>query len=206
MVDLMPASCRERLGRKSRVRAWALRYAGVAAVLAVLIIATEVREQSWRLRVADLQEQVDFTVEQRRKADVISAKITTIEEALAQHERLALPLAATKAIETVADATPESVTFTTLAMTPKLVRHRSIKPGEPGSEERLLLFELRGLAPSDTDLAQLVAAIETNPLFTTASIDYTSQTDVYGREARDFGVTCEISLERDFVFAGETAP
>lgn len=205
-VDLMPAACRERLGRKSRVRAWALRYAALAAALAVLIVATEVREQSRRLRVADLQKQVDFTVEQRRKADAISARIDEFDAALAQHERLALPLSVTAVIETLAAATPDAVTFTTLSMTPKLVRHRSIKPGEPGAEERFILFEIRGLAPSDTDLARLVAELETNPLFTNASIDFTTQTDVYGAPAREFGVTCEISLERRFVLAEEAAP
>jgi hypothetical protein len=81
------------------------------------------------------------------------------------------------------------------------VRDRAVKPGEPGSEKHSLLFELRGIAPSDTDLAQLVAALETNPLFTAASVDFTTQTAIYGTPAREFGVTCEISLDRKFVFA-----
>lgn len=200
-INLIPADCRERLGRKSRVRAWILRYATSAVILAVLIVGAEVREQSWRLRVADLQEQVDFTVEQRHKAQLIEAKIAAFDAALEQHETLALPIEVTRAMETLGASTPDAVTLTSLTMVPRLVRSRAVKPGEPGSEKRSLLFELRGIAPSDTDLAQLVAALETNPLFTTASVDFTSQTDIYGTPAREFGVTCEIALDRDFVFA-----
>lgn len=198
-VDLMPLECRIRLGQRSRRRGWALSYVGVTTAVVLVSLGLEVREQSKRSAVAALQKQVDFSVEQRRKADVLTAAIESFELALEQHDTLALPLSVSTAISTLAAATPESVTFTSLSMVPKLVRDRAAKPGEPGTESRWLVFELRGLAPSDTDLAQLVGAIESSVLFTNASVDYTTQTEVYGVTAREFGVTCEIELERRFL-------
>ena len=107
------------------------------------------------------------------------------------------------ALRAVASCTPESVTLTSLTMLPKTERERVTKPGEPEIKRRWLLFELRGISPSDTDLAQFLASLESDEVFTRATVDYTTEKDIYGIEAREFGITCEISLERDFILAME---
>lgn len=201
IVDLMPESCRVRLGRRAWVRGWIVRYVVAATVLGVAIVGTEIREQTKQARVASLQEQVDFSVEQKKKADELQAQIVSYDRALDQHDALALPLPVGVALRTLASCTPESVTFTSLIMLPKTVRERGVKPGEPGTENRWMLFELRGVAPSDTDLAQFLAQLEANTVFSRATIDYTTQKDIHGVDAREFGITCEIALEREFVLA-----
>jgi len=203
LIDLMPEECRVRLGRRAWVRGWIVRYTVCAAVLGVLIVGTEIREHAKRAKVATLQKQVDFSVEQKQRADGLQAKITTLEAALARHDELALPLQVGVALRAVASCTPESVTLTSLTMLPKTERQRIVRPGEPEQTKRWLLFELRGVSPSDTDLAQFLAALESDEVFTRATVDYTTEQDIYGIEAREFGITCEISLERDFVVAME---
>lgn len=206
VIDLMPEACRIRLGRRAWVRGWIVRYTVAAIALVVVISGTEIREQAKRSRVAALQKQVDFSVEQKKKAEALQAKIAAYEAALDQHDALALPLTVGTALQTLASCTPVSVTLTSLAMLPKTVRDRTVKPGEQGKENRWLLFELRGVSPSDTDLAQFLAALESDVIFSRATVDYTTQKDIYGIEAREFGITCEIDLERDFVFDEGVTP
>jgi len=199
-IDLMPEECRIRLGHRSWVRRWAAGYAAAVVVLGLLVIGTEIREQAKRSSAAALQKQVDFSVEQRHKAELLTAKIAALDAALEQHDALALPVPVVVALRALGACTPETVTLTSLSMIPRIVRERSAIPGQKSSEDRWLLFELRGVAPSDTDLAQLLAALESSPLFSTASVDFTTQTTVRGAVAREFGVTCQIELEREFVF------
>ena len=205
-IDLMPEECRVRLGRRSWVRRWVAGYAAAAVVLALLVIGTEIREQAKRSSAAALQKQVDYSVEQRQKAELLTAKIEALDAALEQHDALALPVPVVVALRTLGACTPETVTLTSLSMIPRIVRERASIPGKKSSEDRWLLFELRGVAPSDTDLAQFLAALETSPLFSTASVDFTTRTTVRGAVAREFGMTCQIALERDFVFENGVAP
>lgn len=205
-VDLMPTACRMRLGHRSWVRGWLVIYGVAAAVLLLAITATEIREQSLKLSVAALQKKVDFSVEQRRKAIALGEEIGLYEQALQHQDNLGLPIRVTTALRELGACTPESVTLTSLNMVPRLVRERSVKPNEPAVENQWLVFELRGVAPSDTDLAQFVATLEADPLFTSTAVDYTTQTEIRGRVAREFGVTCEISLSRRFELADGGRP
>ncbi len=200
LIDLMPESCRVRLGRKAWVRGWVVRYSVTAVAIVVLGVAAEVREQARRVRAGALQKQVDFSVEQKKKADALQKEIASYTAALDQHNALALPLPVGVAIRTLGSCTPERVTLTSLAMLPKIVRDRAAKPGEPASESRWLLLEIRGVAPSDADVASFLAALEDNHLFSRAAMDYTTQKQILGVDAREFGISCEIALERDFVF------
>jgi len=205
-IDLMPEECRVRLGHRSWVRRWAASYIAAVVVLGLLVVGTEIREQAKRSRAATLQKQVDFSVEQKQKAELLNAKIKALDAALSQHDALALPVPVVVALRALGACTPESVTLTSLSMIPRLERERATVPGKKSLEKRWLLFELRGVAPSDTDLAQFLAALETSPLFSTASVDFTTQAVVRGATAREFGVPCQIALERDFEFEERVGP
>ena len=194
----MPTSCRLKLGHSSWVRRWCVIYGITVAAVLVLIGGTEIREQAMKLSVASLQKEVDYSVEQRKKAEALTGEIVLYQQALQHHENLALPLRVTTALGVLAECTPETVTLTSLSMVPRLVRQRSVKPNEKAQEQQWLVFELRGVAPSDTDLARFVATLEEHVLFSSTAVDYTTQTQIRGSDAREFGVTCEISLSRRF--------
>lgn len=214
-IDLMPAICRQSLGRRARVRKWVFAY-----VVAVLIVgagyASVVAGDSGRRNErALLEREVRTKWERNEEAQAILTEIKNLEATIARHQRLAWPIHTSNVIAVIGSKMPESVTLTCLTVTPKQERVRAVNRGkldrsgktQSGEPPKVTLaIEIEGVAHDDNQLSHLVMGLEESQLFTNVALDFARSRDVDGVDARAFRVTCgvDMSLPYEFVSAEPT--
>ena len=67
-----------------------------------------------------------------------------------------------------------------------------------------MYIEIAGIAPDDFDVASFVAGLQSHALFSSITVDYARKANVGVASAREFGVTCEIDLEANYIVEGAT--
>lgn len=199
LIDLMPESCRARMSQRRRTRQWSVLFGttiiGTALSWALLGVAMGRMEASVFAQQAHLQ----MVSHQRTRAAEIRSRVGRLAAEQARHDRLAWPVRVVDVIETLGALTPDRVTLTGIAVTPRQVRRLGAARGSD-SEGARLAVEVSGLAVSDLDLAKLLAGLEGHPLFSMVAVDYSREAQVFGASAREFGVTCEIELSVRYRF------
>lgn len=208
MIDLMPESCRKRLGQRSRVRRWIALYAVTVGAIGLTAGGLRMAEQSRLGDVLRLRERVQLDAGQRVEAARLQSQIDYFQTQLDRQDRLSLPVAVGDVIAAIGDVTPRTVSLSSLAVTPRQDKGGSrarATPGAKGSDKSdapaRLVLELKGVAPDDLQMATFVAGLEAHPLFRAIAVDYARKTEMRGREAREFALTCEIDLSTRYVFA-----
>ncbi|MCB9849058.1 MAG: PilN domain-containing protein [Phycisphaeraceae bacterium] len=202
-IDLMPESCRARLGRKRQIRFWIAMYTCTALVVIGGNSLFEINKRQVRSESAVIREQVALDAEQRLKADQLTDEIRRIERAIDRNARIAWPIDFSQIIAAIGELTPESVYLTKVAMTPRQERASSLrrakddKGPEPLPRTRLQI-ECSGVAPNDHEMAAMIANLESHPLFERIAVEHVKPTMIAGREVKEFGVTCEIDFFHRF--------
>ncbi len=207
-IDLIPASCRAALGRRARVRGWIGAYSGVVLALGAAFMVVRAGEP----RLEAERQRLDNEVQQKwlRNAEVqeLVGRINELSGHIARYDRLAWPVRVSDVIAALGEQIPESLTLTSLTLTPRheggRVTRSKPRPGAKATEEpvtkSVLAVEIEGIAPDDFALALLVSGIEAHPLFKAVALDFARSRVVDGREARGFRVTCEIDLSVQYAF------
>lgn len=194
LIDLMPASSRARLRGRSATRRWWVAYAGIAGVAALATGAFRLRAMHDARTRDRLILEVALDEDFQREIAEIEAQGAASREAIIRHARIAWPVELSDVIGVIAEVVPEPVTLTSIAVTPRL------EPERPGDKSGLppaplaLTVELAGVAPTDLEVASLIAGLEDSRLFSRVAMDHARQTVGAGAVAREFGLTCEIDL------------
>lgn len=206
-MDLMPESCRRRIGRKRRMRRWIGGYIAAALVFACAVTALRVQARGLGEEVAQLKELVDLDANQRREADALGVRIADARLQLDRQSRLSLPVRVGDVISIIGRQMPESVSLTSLAFTPRVektsARQRtapSAKPSQGEEPQRRLMIEVEGIAPNDIDMSVFVAGLEACPLFRHVAVDFARKAVIRTVEGREFALTCEVDLGRRYEF------
>ncbi len=213
LIDLMPESCRGRIRRRKATQRWIAAYAIVGGAVAILATTSHIAQASRLSRVKALREAVQLDAGQRVEADKIEKQLSAIRHTIDRQARLASPVRVSDVIAVIGAVMPRSVSLTSLSVTPRVdrgpLRARSGSQQEArGEPEGRLIVELTGVAPDDVHMANLVAGLESHPMFMRISIDHARKSVIRGTEGREFGLTCEIDLSAQFVAAAmaEVAP
>lgn len=214
-IDLMPESCRQRLGRRSQVRRWASMYAVTLSVLAIGLGAFELAKSNVRAQSASLERKVSLDAQQRVKAQALESEIDSIEAALERHERLAWPIEIEEIIAAIGSVTPESVFLTDLSLIPR--QDRAARPqrsaGANGKEKApaeqpkvRLQVECEGFAPDDHAMAEFIKGLERHPMFEQIALEFAQKASLGGVEVRSFSVTCQVDMSARYVVEETPTP
>jgi hypothetical protein len=205
LIDLTPESCKKRLGRRRQLQWWVTSYIVVIAVLIAVTAALSIAAQRDRVRVQHLLRQVQLDEDQQRQAAILNRDIDRIESRIARHERLAWPLDIGHVIRIVGNVAPDSVTFTSLSLTPRGKSSRGARRQSSADIAYSVMYvEIAGIAPDDFDVASFVAGLQSHALFSSITVDYARKAQLGEASAREFGVTCEIDLEANYIVEGAT--
>lgn len=207
LIDLMPRSCREVLGRRALMRRWALVYGGTIAVLAASYWAIGLGRGTLERERDSMAEQVKLNWSRSEVVQNLLKEINEVESAITRYNRLAWPIRVTEAIDAVGAAVPGDAALTEITITPREEKKPPAppKPGapkaaEPEAPDVFMVVEMQGVAPSDKPVAEFVSGLEANPLFVRVSLDYTRSKELGKGEVREFRVTCEIDLSVKYSF------
>lgn len=203
-IDLMPASCREWLGRRLRIRRWTLCFVftvlGLAGANGIFRMGSAERQEEIQRLTSELKQRWMRDEEIQR----LLKDIKTVETTVTRYNRLAWPVRVTEAIDAVGASIPPSASLTTLQITPREEsspsRKASADPDAPGPRTFMVL-EMEGVARSDQDVAQLVSGLERRRLFSKVALDYTRAINVDGVDSREYRLTCEIDLSLRYAMA-----
>lgn len=209
LIDLMPENCRRKLGQRSEVRKWSAAYVALIAVVAVYTSLLTVMERSRLGEVRALRSQVQLDAGQRELAAALEKQIEQLEAGMRRHDLLAWPVRMGDVVTALGQATPDSVSLTSLNVTPRQERvagrTRGAETDERPEAGRRMVIEIKGHAPDDMHVASFVAGLEGHPLFRRIAVDYTRQTELRGNSAREFGLSCEIDASQRYTFVDLSA-
>jgi len=203
-IDLMPESCRIKLGRKRQIRFWIAMYAVTAAVIVSGNSLYEWSKGQIRLESASIASQVALDAEQRIKAKELLDEIRQIEMSLDRNARIAWPIDISEVIAAIGSQTPDSVFLTKIAFTPRQERQSSRRAkaddGPTPLPRTRLQIECTGVAPNDRAMSELIAGLENHPLFERLAVEHVRPVLLEGAEVKEFGVTCEVDFYHRFRF------
>jgi len=204
LIDLMPESCRRKLGQRSEVRKWTAAYTALIVVVVVYTTLLTVMERTRLGEVRTLRSQVQLDAGQRQLATELEKQIEQLEAGMRRHDLLAWPVRMGDVVTALGMATPESVSLTSFNVTPRQERVGGRARGQQTDERpeagRRMVIEIKGHAPDDMHVASFVAGLESHPLFGRIAVDYTRQTELRGLPAREFGLSCEIDASQRYTF------
>jgi Tfp pilus assembly protein PilN len=209
-IDLMPESCRAKLGRKKQIRFWLAMYSVTALVVIGGNTLFELSKGRVRNESSIILEKVALDTEQRIKANQLLDEIRRIEMALDRNARIAWPVNISDVITAIGSQTPGSVYLTKVAMIPRQERASSARrakdDGGPAPLPRTRLqIECSGVAPDDRAMAEMIANLESHPLFERIAVEHVRPKTIGGREVKEFGVTCEVDFFHRFEFEAPVA-
>ena len=203
-INLLPAHCRETLGRRRLIRRWIGVYAcTIVAVWVAFLLARGGRGALMAERDT-LEVQVKVNWDRNEAAQQLISEITEVEKRIERYTELAWPVRMSEVVSEIAAVTPASVTMTGLTFTPREERPASKKDKTPS--RTLLLVEVEGVVVNDMEAARFVSGLDTHPLFNSVVLDYSKPRDVDGVEGRAFRMTCQVDLSTRYSFVDAEIP
>lgn len=200
MIDLMPESSRARFRQRRRTRQWIVLYATTIGGMATSWVALGIAENRMRAGVFAQQAHLQMVSHQRTRAAQIRSRVARLLAEQSRHDSLVWPVQLGGVIESVGSLVPETLSLTSISITPRQLRRLGAAPSGGGQADSRLAVELRGVALTDLDLAAFLSGLEEHPLFSAVAVDYAREAKVGDITAREFGVTCEIELSVRYRF------
>ncbi len=206
-MDLMPETCREWLGRRLRIRRWTIAYLAAITMFMATHIAVGMGSAGRDAELSRLSSELKQRWMRDEQIQRLLRDIKEVETTVTRYNRLAWPIRVTQAIDAVGNAAPGAVTLTTLYITPREeqprvpVKKSGTLAEAPAGPRSFMVIEMEGVARGDQDVAQMVAGLEGNRIFSRVSLDYTRAVTVQKTEAREFRLTCEVDLSLRYAVA-----
>ncbi|MFM9956546.1 MAG: hypothetical protein ACKVZJ_00585 [Phycisphaerales bacterium] len=210
MIDLIPASFRAGQRARRRVRTWASAYLGVATIIGGAYFVVSAGRSQALVERDVLASQLALEWERNKEAQRLLGEIHAVEAAITRYDRLAAPVSASDVVGTLGGLLPKSVSLTALTLTPRSEKVLSKPAANAGAAVSAakpqsvtlsyLVVEMEGIAPSDSDLAQLVSALEGCGLFGTVGMDFARSATIDGTPGRAFRVSARVDFQRHYTF------
>jgi Tfp pilus assembly protein PilN len=133
---------------------------------------------------------------------------------VAIYEQLALPLNYSQVVGTLSTLVPESVALTELELRTEQIKRRRTVPmsasaGDEGGKagqtrtvvdhRRIIHLDVRGIAPNDVVIANLIGELAASGLFEDVKMAYSRQGEFAQALTREFLVSMQVPLDRDYV-------
>lgn len=213
MIDLIPASFRAGQRARRRVRSWVSAYLLAASgVGGTHFVVNAGRSQALAEREL-LAQQLQLEWDRNKEAQRLLGEIHAVEAAITRYDRLAAAVSASNVVGTIGGLLPRTVSLTALTLTPRTEKvatkpsqaaHRGAGPAKPQVVTlSYLVVEMEGIAPSDADLAQLVAALEGSGLFGSVGMDFARSATIDGIPGRAFRVSARVDFQRHYTFRAD---
>ncbi|MBL0921507.1 MAG: PilN domain-containing protein [Phycisphaerales bacterium] len=189
-VDLMPAACRARLRSRNASRRVALLLGGTGAAALSLSLTVHLVAAARRVELARLQRETKIHADIAQRLETVRKASEEELASLRRYARAAAPVSFSDVMSVIGGLMPEPVSLTTLSISPRLDRAARGAARVVGA----LNVEFAGVAPTDLEIATLVAGMESSELFSRVTIEHARAQTLGDREGRVFGVTAEIDL------------
>lgn len=210
-VNFLPASYFQRHSRRRRVTLEFLLVLIVAAGLGGWFHATRASNESLHRQLADLESAEATDVGQPGEMAQLQARYKELSKLTKVRGEVALPLSFSQVLAAIAQATPESVAMTELAIncprpTPappmseeekKKKKASERKPAPPAAAAPMTI-ELSGISPSDDRIADLVGRLSAHPMFARVKLEFSRAGEVEHLIVRQFRITMQVPLDRDY--------
>jgi hypothetical protein len=203
-INLLPDSIRIR--SEAGIRTGRSITAVVAAVIVVVLLATHSRFDLEHARHAlqRAQTKADHVLTTEATATELTEMLREVHDEIEHYDRIAHPIEVSAVLATVVNQLPPSIALDRIdidagaRLRSRSTRSRSPDPADQ-KPRRVLNGELSGLAPTDQDIAELVAALDGIDLFRSVSLDFSRTRAVRGRSAREFRLSFHVDLESRYV-------
>jgi len=200
--DMLPPACRERFSRRRRVRLWVTTYALTIVALIATSLALSLRARELDHVRNRLAEQVRERWLRNEEAVALVDEVRRLQADITRYNRLAWPVRVSDTIDAIAPLVPRGCTLTALTLAPQEASRRRDRDDDEAEGLRLGI-EVEGVAPSDAEVAEVVAGIDASPLFSGVKLDYAKSRDVAGVLARQFRIKAYVDLSTQYVLVDE---
>ncbi|MFG0257554.1 MAG: PilN domain-containing protein [Phycisphaerales bacterium JB043] len=204
LIDLMPNSALQRLGRARRIQRWVLLYLATTALLVATAASQQMKRSLLQTEVFHTRAKTQGIAEHRIQANRIRTELSQLLWEQFRHDDLMWPVRMHDVMRVIASLVPESITLTSVTVASQEGRRiamRSTAYGSRNDGKASLMLEIVGLAGHDVALANFLAGLESHPLFASVVVDFSRETMNRELRGREFGITCQISLDAQYRFA-----
>jgi len=203
-IDLLPESIRARC--QAGVRTGQSIAAAAIVVAVVVVLTTHARLSLNRARTEFrlAEDRANLVLVAEGRAAELRVEFDELNRHVKDYARIAHPLEISRVVATIVNQLPGSITLDSLEFdaAPHRVapspRGKSVPAGAQEMPRRLS-GEIGGFAATDHHIAELVTRLEQTSPFREVSLDYSRSRAVRDRAAREFRLSFQIDLERQYV-------
>jgi hypothetical protein len=198
MIDLMPASIRQRAQAGARTRRFAVACAVVALCAGGAASWASLRLDSIEVQLSQAQTLASRALELEQQATQCNVTASAIELAVAEYHEVSFPVSVSSLVAALAETLPDGVTLESLTLS---LDERQSQSSDT-ARTRVLRGGLSGFAASDEDVALLSRRLTGRAPFTSVRLEYSRSRVVHDHQARGFAVSFEIDLQKTYVVVG----
>jgi len=201
MIDLMPASIRQRTQAGARTRRFAAACAVIALCAGGAASWASLRLDGIEVQLSQAQTLASRALELEQQATQCNVTASTIELAVAEYHEVSFPVSVSSLVAALAETLPDGVTLESLTLS---LDERQSQSSD-AARTRVLRGGLSGFAASDEDVALLSRRLTGRAPFTSVRLEYSRSRVVHDHQARGFAVSFEIDLQKTYVVVGPEA-
>lgn len=163
-------------------------------------------------QLAARQQEAQMLQVQTGQISQLSAQAAQLRQQLQLRRELALSIDYSTVVANIGQVMPEALSVTKLEITAPTPTPRVAIPGAAGEKKvprsvaapvrSIMKIELRGLSPTDGDVATFMDKLSANAVFASVKMHYSRSTRVGDVIAREFHIDMEVPLDREYVPAG----
>ena len=198
-VNLIPQSYFDRQARRRRVWREVLLVALAVLCLGGWTIFQQISTRHLRDYARTLEGQIEAQRDRLNELDRLQSVHQRLRRRLGVQRRLAQSLSHTQMLAVLGATLPDSVVFTDLKMETIRPRGESGQAHQDGPAPQRVELSVQAQASNDMVVADLVAALEEHPVFTSVSMRRNETVEGQGGEVRAFQLRLSIDLNRRFV-------
>lgn len=194
-----------KLARKANLLCGLLAVAVVVA-LTGLFVALSLAEDSLADEEQAVEREVTHAARQVEQWNALRAKRQALLDRATKAARLLVPLPRSRILAEVASALPEGTSLVELSIAGETIlvgksttgpaakaTVRGVRPDARAEEQRETRVRLLGLAPTDVEVAQLIAALSNSPHFDQVELSFSEGRAIAERSLRRFEVLFRLS-------------
>ena len=214
-VNFLPASYALAEQRRRIVQRQLVLSVLVVAGLMAMVMQTWSNHRHLALYHQSLAEQAATMQKQVTEATKLQQARAELSRQLEVQRQLHQPISYSQITGTLAALTPDTISLRLLQVSTEktVIKPATPKPGKRGAKvaeqkpevRYAVQLEVEGYAPSDDDIATMLARLNTSGVFEQIKMLYSKQSERRGVTVRQFMVRMQVPLDREYQAAGEVA-
>ncbi|MCH2139173.1 MAG: PilN domain-containing protein [Phycisphaerales bacterium] len=200
MIDLMPASIRQRTQAGARTRRCITTCAAITLLAGGAATWASLRLDGIESDLVQAEALASRALELEQQAIRCNATASAVEAAIDEYHQVSYPVSVSSLVAALAQTLPQGATLERITLS----LDDSPARASTESAQRRLQGTVSGFAASDEDVALLARRLDGREPFGDVRLEYSRSRTVHQHAARGFAVSFDVDMNQTYVVVGPT--